>query len=54
LRIEFEGVGPGLSELIAGRESNGVNFLAGAGAGRAKFLLSRIPAASTAPISAAL
>jgi len=32
----FEDAGLGLSEMIAGREPNGVDFLAGAGAGRAK------------------
>ena len=51
--IELEDAGLGLSAMIAGREPNGVDFLAGAGAGRAKLLLSRIPAASAAPISAA-
>jgi len=36
-----------------GRQPNGVDFLAGVGAGRAKLLLSRIAAASAAPIPAA-
>jgi hypothetical protein len=36
-----------------GRLPNGVDFLARGGAGRAKLLLSRIPAASAAPIPAA-
>jgi hypothetical protein len=36
-----------------GLPPNGVDFLAGVGAGRAKLLLSRIPAASAAPIPAA-
>jgi antitoxin (DNA-binding transcriptional repressor) of toxin-antitoxin stability system len=53
LGIELADAGLGLSEMIAGRESTGVDFLAGVGAGRAKLLLSRIPAASAAPISAA-
>jgi hypothetical protein len=36
-----------------GRRPNDVDFLAGGIAGRAKLLLSRIPAASAAPIPAA-
>ncbi|MFM8477427.1 MAG: hypothetical protein ACKOEO_16725, partial [Planctomycetaceae bacterium] len=39
--------------LDGGCPSNGVDFLAGGSAGRAKLLLSRIPAASAAPIPAA-
>ena len=53
LGIELADAGLGLSEMIAGRESTGVDFLAGVGAGRAKLLLSRIPAASAAPVPAA-
>jgi hypothetical protein len=42
------------SQLVTGRWSpNGIGFVGGGGAGRAKLLLSRIPAASTAPIPAA-
>ncbi|MFM8475081.1 MAG: hypothetical protein ACKOEO_04715, partial [Planctomycetaceae bacterium] len=36
-----------------GRQPRGLDFLAGGGAVRAKLLLSRIPAARTAPIPAA-
>ena len=51
--IGLEDAGLGLAELIAGCEPNGVDFLAKGAAGRAKLLLSRIPAASAAPIPAA-